>query len=56
VTVRFFTHHRAGDGLKLLFLATLHEVRYSTTQGDGRIVFSADGGPTSLNITCPAAM
>jgi len=51
VTVRF-THHRAvvedraGDVLESLFLVTLAEVRYQTTQGDGRIMFSA-GGPTS---------
>ena len=52
VTVRF-THHRAvvenrtGDVLESLFLSTLHEVRYQTTQGDRRIVFSAGGGQTS---------
>lgn len=51
VTVRF-THHRAvvenrtGEVLESLFLVTLAEVRYQTTQGDRRIMFSA-GGPTS---------
>jgi hypothetical protein len=52
VTVRFTDHRavvedRAGDVLESLFLATLAEVRYQTTQGDRRIVFSAGGGQTS---------
>jgi hypothetical protein len=52
VTVRFTDHravveNRAGDVLESLFLATLAEVRYQTTQGDRRIVFSAGGGQTS---------
>ncbi len=51
VTVRF-TNHRAvvedrrGAVLDTLFLVTLAEVRYQTTQGDRRIVFGP-GGPTS---------
>jgi len=49
VTVRFTDYRvvvedRAGDVLESLFLATLHEVRYQTTQGDRRIVFSNGGG------------
>jgi hypothetical protein len=52
VTVRFTDHHavvedHAGDMLESLFLSTLHEVRYQTTQGDRRIMFSAGGGQTS---------
>ena len=51
VTVRFTAHRavvedRTGDVLEWLFLVTLKEVRYRTTQGDRRIVFSP-GGPTS---------
>ena len=52
VTVRFTDHRtvvedRAGKVLESLFLVTLAEVRYQTTQGDRRIVFSAGGGQTS---------
>ncbi|MBK8754739.1 MAG: hypothetical protein IPL99_25255 [Candidatus Competibacteraceae bacterium] len=36
----------AGDGIESLFLTSLEEVRYQTTQGDQQIIFSA-GGPTS---------
>lgn len=36
-----------GDVMESRFLTTLEEVRYQTTQGDGRIVFSAGGGQTS---------
>lgn len=51
VTVRFtdwgaVMEDRRGAVLDTLFLATLAEVRYRTTQGDRRIVFSP-GGPTS---------
>ena len=51
VTVRFtdwgaVVEDRRGAVLDTLFLATLAEVRYRTTQGDRRIVFGP-GGPTS---------
>lgn len=51
VTVRFTPYTVRmewpdGDVMESLFLTTLEEVRYQTTQGDRCIVFSA-GGPTS---------
>lgn len=52
VTVRFTDHsavveNRASEVLESLLLVTLAEVRYQTTQGDRRIMFSASGGQTS---------
>ena len=50
-TVRFTGHGAvveddAGGVIESLFLVTLGEVRYRTTQGERRIVFGS-GGPTS---------
>jgi hypothetical protein len=39
-----------NDVMESLFLTTLEEVRYQTTQGDGRIVFSAGGSTSPYNI------
>lgn len=52
VTVRFTLYTTRIEGLdgsvmESLFLSTLHEVRYQTTRGERRIVFSAGGGQTS---------
>jgi hypothetical protein len=52
VTVRFtryraITEDRNGAMLELLILTTLDEVRFRTTRGDRRVVFSTGGGQTS---------
>ncbi len=55
VTGRFTDHRamvedRTGDVLEWLVLVTLAEVRYQTTQGDRRIVFSASGPTSPYNV------
>ena len=54
VILKFSEHYVLVEGangkvIESMFLATLHEVRYQSTKGAGRIVYSAGSGDTAPN-------